>query len=97
MFGILKGLLGKECLSYIDDILVFGRNKPECLARLHRVFSRLSQANLKVNLSKCKYVRREVTFLGHELSATGVPSDREKVLVVREWPVAGTVRKMQSF
>ena len=26
MFGVLDGLLGKECFSYIDDILTFGRN-----------------------------------------------------------------------
>lgn len=26
MFGVLEELLGLECLSYLDDILTFGRN-----------------------------------------------------------------------
>ena len=97
MFGVLKGLRGKECLSYMDDILIFGRNELECLARLRRVFSRLRHTDLKVKPSKCIFFRREVTFLGQEVSAAGVRPDREKVRVVREWPVPGTVREMQSF
>ena len=97
MFGVLEGLLGKECLSYIDDILIFGRNELECHARQRRVFSRLRKANLKNKPSKCKFFRREVTFLNQKVSAAGVRPDREKVQVMREWPVPGTVRQMQSF
>ena len=37
MFGVIDELLGKEWLSYIDDILTFGRNESECLARIRRV------------------------------------------------------------
>ena len=48
MLGVLEGLLGMKCLSYIDDILIFGRNKIECLARLRRVVRRLHQASLIV-------------------------------------------------
>ena len=97
MFGVLEGLLGKECLSYIDDILVFGRSELECLARLRRVLDRLRQAKLKVKPSKCKFFRREVTFLGHEVSAAGVRPDREKVRVVREWAVPTKVKTLQGF
>ena len=34
IFGVLEGLLGQKCLSYIDDIQIFGCNELECLARL---------------------------------------------------------------
>ena len=61
------------------------------------MFGRLRQANLKVKPSKCKFFRREVTFLGQEVSAAGVRPDREKVRVVSEWLVPKTVPEMQSF
>ena len=97
MLGVLNKLLGKQCFSYIDDILIFDRNELECMARLRQVISRLRQANLKLKPSKCKFFKREVTFLGQELFAVKVRFDREKVQVVLKWPVQKPVRQMQSF
>ena len=33
----MKGMIGKDCLVYLDDVIVFGRTMWECLARLEDV------------------------------------------------------------
>lgn len=48
---ILRGLLWEECLVYIDDILIFGRDMPEHNRRLIHVLQRLSDAHLGHRIS----------------------------------------------
>ncbi len=66
-------------LCYLDDLLVFGKTEQESLERLEMVFRRLKDHNLKLSLSKCRFLRRSVKFLGHIVSEEGVASDSAKV------------------
>ncbi|KAH3762364.1 Gag-pol fusion protein [Pelomyxa schiedti] len=52
---ILRGLLWEECLVYIDDILIFGRDMPEHNRRLIHVLQRLSDAHLFIRMNKGQY------------------------------------------
>ena len=65
MDQVLEGLIGKICLVYLDDIIVYSRNKEEHLQRLQLVFDRLRRNNLKLKVSKCYFMKPEVQYLGH--------------------------------
>ena len=58
--------------AYLDDILVFSKTLPEHLNHLRRVIDRLRSANLKLKPSKCKFVRKEVEYLGHVITSAGL-------------------------
>ncbi|GFX98091.1 retrovirus-related Pol polyprotein from transposon 412 [Trichonephila clavipes] len=62
-----------------------GRTFEEHLQNIRKVLSKLSDANLKLNPSKCKYFQKEVNYLGHIISAEGVRTDPEKVSAVKNW------------
>ena len=47
MENVLRGMHGQECLIYMGDINVSSTTFSEGLARLERIFSRLSEANMK--------------------------------------------------
>ena len=47
----------KECLIFLDDILIFLKNFEQHISRLEAVFSRLKQHGLKVNPSQCEFFR----------------------------------------
>ena len=49
---LLAGLKWNSCLVYLDDIVVFSDSIPQHLTRLDAVLERLSNANLKLKLSK---------------------------------------------
>jgi hypothetical protein len=50
------------------------------------VLSALRKANLKLKLAKCRFVEKEITALGHRISAEGVRPDPVKVKAVKEFP-----------
>ena len=48
----------KECLIFLDDILIFSQTFDEHLKRLEGVFERLSRNNLKLKPSKCEFFQK---------------------------------------
>ena len=83
---VLGGLRWSVCLVYLDDIIVYARNTEEHRQRLVMVLSALRKANLKLKLAKCRFAEKEITALGHRISAEGVRPDPDKVRAVKEFP-----------
>ena len=50
---VLRGLTWKTCLVYLEDIMVMGKIFENDLTNLVEVFSRMKEANLKLNPKKC--------------------------------------------
>ena len=97
MAGVLRGLIGRICLAYLDDVIVFSKKRTNHIADLSAVLDRIRAAGLKLKPSKCSLFREQVLYLGHVISAAGVSPDPEKLRVLREWRAPSKVREMQSF
>lgn len=93
----LAGLQGIECLVYLDDIIVHGTTLSEHNERLEKVLERLRENNLKVKLSKCQFLRKEILFLGHKITNKGLEPDPTKVQAVLDFPAPSNKKKLQSF
>ncbi|XP_044261172.1 uncharacterized protein LOC123009115 [Tribolium madens] len=69
MYSVFSGLVGLECLVYLDDVIVFSTSDvKEHLQRLRDVFDRMRQANLKLKPTKCNFLMKEAKYLGHIIS-----------------------------
>ena len=79
---VLRHLIGKCCLVYIDDIVLFSKSYEDHLEDLKQVFTLLRQAGLKIKLSKYEFVRQFIKYLGHVVSQHGVRPDPEKVAAI---------------
>ncbi|GBN70184.1 Retrovirus-related Pol polyprotein from transposon 297 [Araneus ventricosus] len=97
METVLRGLTSEACLVYLDDIIIVGRTFQEHLNNIRKVFQRLQKANFKLSLKKCRFFRKEVSYLGHIISADGVKTDPEKTKAVVDWPRPETVHDLRSF
>ena len=97
METVLRGLQYEKCLVYLDDIIVLGGNFDMALQNLRLVFLRLRQANLQLKPSKCKLLQKQVVFLGHLVSATGITCDPDKIATLREWPQPQDKTEVKSF
>ncbi|GFU59508.1 retrovirus-related Pol polyprotein from transposon 17.6 [Trichonephila clavipes] len=97
METVLKGLTFEACLIYLDDVIIGGRTFEEHLQNIRKVLSKLRDANLKLNPSKCKFFQKEVNYLGHIISAEGVRTDPEKVSAVKNWKRPENLRELRSF
>ncbi|GFT29471.1 retrovirus-related Pol polyprotein from transposon 297, partial [Nephila pilipes] len=58
---------------------------------------RLHKANLKLSPKKCKFFRKEVSYLGHVISSEGVKTDPGKIKAVVDWPHPEAVHEFLSF
>ena len=69
---VLHGLNWKECLAYLDDVIVLGNSFDNHLTNLKAVLSRFRKHNLKLKPKKCCMFRKEIQFLGRVVSEKGV-------------------------
>ena len=97
MESVLRGLTYDACLVYLDDVIVVGRNFQEQLDNLRKVFQRIREARLKLNPGKCQLFQKEVRYLGHVVSASGIATDPEKLEAVKSWPPPTDKHQLRSF
>jgi hypothetical protein len=86
--------LDKFVVVFIDDILVYSRNKEDHDGHLHVVLQRLREHRLYAKLSKCNFWLKEIKFLGHTISQDGIVVDPDKVQEVINWKPPATVRQI---
>ena len=87
----------KECLIYLDDIIIFSKTFDEHIKRLEDCFERLKQHSLKLKGSKCEFLQKEVQYLGHIVSESGIKTDPNKIIALRSWPVPTSITELRSF
>ena len=97
METVLAGLVRTCCVVYLDDILVVGRTVEEHLDNLRKVFERLREAGLRLKPKKCYFLREEVEYLGHVVSADGVRPDPQKLTAVRNYAQPTDLKSLRAF
>ena len=88
MHVVLKGLIGKICLEYLDDIIVLACTPKEHAANVDTVLSRLHEHQFFCNVEKCQFAMQEKKYLGHVVTADTVKPNPHKLEVLRAWPSA---------
>lgn len=94
---VLQGLTWKECLAYLDDVVVLGKDFEDHLQNFSSVFSRFQKYNLKLKPSKCQLFQTEVKFLGKIVSEAGISVNPESVESVQNWPTPKNKKEVESF
>jgi hypothetical protein len=61
----LSGAMYKNCLAFIDDIVVYSDSWEEHLRHLEDVSTRLSEAGFTINPDKLQLGQEKVDILGH--------------------------------
>ena len=87
----------KQCLVYLDDIIVYSETFEGHLQRLAAVLTRLREYGLKLKPNKCCLFQKEVKYLGHVISEKGVATDPAKTEALRNWPAPKDVPELRSF
>ncbi|XP_039757383.1 uncharacterized protein K02A2.6-like [Pararge aegeria] len=91
----LRGVPGT--VVFLDDICVTGQNRQAHLNNLRAVLERLRQAGLTVKLNKCKFLQKNVNYLGFVIDKEGLHPDSEKLKAIHEIPTPKDVTQLKSF
>jgi hypothetical protein len=66
---VLAPYLGKFCVVYLDDVLIYNQTADEHLEHTRLVTRKMQRHHLHIKLSNCDFGRPSVNFLGHVLKA----------------------------
>lgn len=97
MNNVLHDYINKICLVYLDDIIIFSTSLQEHMESLRRVFQRLKEVNLKVQLDKSEFLKKETEFLGHIVTETGIKPNPKKIECVLKFPIPKTPKQIKQF
>ena len=67
------------------------------MMHIRKVFEKLREEKLLINLKKCSFVKKEPVYLGFVILAKGLKMDPEKVWAILEWPTPRSAMKVRSF
>lgn len=86
---ILDQVLGPEILQfvaiYVDDLHITSNSFNEHLNHLEAIFKKFTEYNVKINMEKSQFLRKNIMFLGHVISEKGVTMDPEKIQAIQNF------------
>ena len=97
MNSVLSGLTGTRCFVYLDDIVLYAKSLEDHNTKLREVLDRLRTYKLKLQPDKCEFLRKEVNYLGHWITETGVRPDPKKVAAVDRFPTPTNQKELKTF
>jgi hypothetical protein len=84
---VLHSQIGRNVLTYVDDIIVKSTEQENHIADLHETFANFRQAGLKLNPEKCVFRVKRGKFLGCLVSTNGI-----EAILQMEPPMKGAQR-----
>ena len=95
MEQILQGIPG--VVAFMDDIELTGATAEEHLDRLGQVLQRLEEHGLRLQKSRCEFLKDRVEYLGHIIDKDGLHPVPEKVRAITDAPAPSNVSELRSY
>lgn len=97
MNQLFRSYIDKFVIIYLDDVLIYSRNKEEHAEHLRLVLTVLRDNQLWGKLGKCDFYKSTIKFVGHVISKDGISVHPDKIKALIDWPTPQTVQHVRQF
>jgi len=96
--NIVLGLLLQSFVTiYVDDILITSEDENSHYEHIKMVLERFKNHNVTVNINKCQFFRKQVSFLGHIVSTEGIKMYNDKIKTIQDFKTLSKKEEIQSY
>jgi hypothetical protein len=93
----LNGFLRQFAEVFIDDVCIHSQNEAEHETHVRQVLERLRRDKIYCNKNKCIFFKKEINFLGYNISEKGIRTDESKIKAVKDWETPKNTKEVKSF
>nr|GEV12011.1 putative reverse transcriptase domain-containing protein [Tanacetum cinerariifolium] len=97
MNQVYKPYLDKFMIVFIDDILIYSKDKKEHEEHLKEILELLKKEELYAKFSKCEFWIPKVQFLGHVIDSLGIHVDPAKIESIKDWASPKSPTEIRQF
>lgn len=84
-------------IIYMDDILIFSKDKETLEAHTKWILQRLRENDLYLKPQKCEFCKAKIKYLGLIIEEGRMSMDPMKLKGIQDWPTPTTVKQVWSF
>ncbi|GJU35225.1 putative reverse transcriptase domain-containing protein [Tanacetum coccineum] len=94
---VCKPYLDKLLINFINDIMIYSKNKQEHEEHLKLILELLKKEELYAKFSKCEFWIPKVQFLGHVIDSKGIHVDPAKIKPIKDWASPKPPTEIRQF
>ena len=94
---VLYNHLNEFVIMYLDNILIYFKNKENHEKHVKEVLRKLQEKNLYLKSEKCKFHKQQIEYLKHIITTEKLEMNSEKIKAVIEFLMSECVKNIQAF
>ncbi len=97
MNDVLFEYLHQFCQIYLDDIIIYSKILKKHKRYVRLILNRLQEADLQINIDKCKFHVQKIIFLELLISIEELKINSRKMQAIVDWSTFNNLTQMQFF
>lgn len=97
VIALFAGVIGSGFFVYLDNLIIISHDLDCHFQKLDLAFGKVSEAGVKVRLTKCNFFRSHIQFLGLLVNRNGIHTLDSQVKAVKNFPTSQYIENVCSF
>ena len=85
------------CVVYLNDILIFLKNRKKYVFHVRDVLQRLRKFELYANLKKCDFFVKKIKYLNFIVNIDNITMNSRRIKIIQNWLMLKFFKNIQIF